>query len=703
MRVHELAKELGLSSKELLARLRGMDVDVKNHMSALDETAVERVRAQLGAPAPVAPAPAAEPKKPAPTPAAPPPEQKQPAKAKQAAPPAKPKPAAAAVAEPPAEKATVARTDKTIRVRGAVIVRELAEQLGMRPNQLISELMTMNIFASINERLDPKIAQKVVEKHGFVFEHEKRTAEHRPVIKKKAFEEEDEEPDRPEDLMPRAAVVTFLGHVDHGKTSLLDRIRKTAVVEDESGGITQHIGAYTIEVDGQPITFLDTPGHAAFTAMRARGANLTDIAVIVIAADDGVMPQTREALAHARAANVAIMVAVNKIDLPTANVNRVIQQLVELELTPEDYGGQTICCQVSAQTGDGIDHLLEMILLQAEILELKANPKRRARGYVVEAQLEPGMGPTAHLLVKNGTLNVGDAVFCGAYWGRVRALINDHGNMVRSAGPSMPVKCLGLSGVPEASEEFRVCATDKIARGVADSRQQSRAGQQQGPLQKRMSLEDLYQEVKDAGKLELRVILKTDVRGSLEAIEHALKEIQSDKISLSIIMSDVGNINVNDVMLASASNAVVLGFHVAKDGSVDAAAKREGVDIRLHSVIYELIDEIRESMTGMLGPELRERVIGHVAIKQVFDISKAGKVAGCLVSDGRVTAGCRARLKRGDDVRYEGAIVSLKHFQNSVSEVREGQECGIRLDNFSDFSEGDIIEMYDVEKIAQKL
>ena len=749
MRVHELSKELGLSSKELLEKLQAAGIEAKNHMSALDDAAVQRMRA-LKAPAATAtaaPAPAEAkphpPKAEAAKPAAPkpqaakPPPPKAPAAAhppapKVVAPAAKPEaprpPVSPKVAPPPAappKKAVSAPApvpvaakpetpepvapaaapaepaSKVLTLRGAVVVKELAEHLGLRPNQLIAEMMAMNVLASINERIDFKVAQKIAEKHGFVVEHEKKP-EHKPVGK--TLEQGEEEAEgRPEDLAQRPPVVTVLGHVDHGKTSLLDKIRHTSVAKGEFGGITQHIGASTVEHRGQQITFLDTPGHEAFTSMRARGANLTDIAVIVIAADDGVMPQTVEAIKHAQAAEVPILVAINKVDLPAANVDRVKQQLAGMNLTPEDWGGTVICCAVSAHTGKGINELLEMILLQSEMLELKANPKIRGRGYVIEAQLEPGMGPTANLLVTDGTLNVGDIVLCGPHWGRIRALINDHGVKVRSAAPATPVKCLGLAGVPGAGTEFRACVSDRHAREQAEARQaQMKAEQLSVP--KRASLDTLYQKMKDnEERLELRLILKTDVHGSLEAIGQSLREIKSDKVSVNILLAAVGNVTPNDVLLAKASDAVILGFHVAKEEGVVATAKREGVEIRLHSIIYELLDQVREAMTGMLSPIIRERVTGHAEILQLFTVSKGAAVAGCMVKDGKIGSRANARVQRQGDVIYEGSIVSLRRFQNDASEVTQGQECGIRLDNFTDFAPGDIIEAYESEKIAQQL
>jgi len=589
---------------------------------------------------------------------------------------------------------------KTILVKGSIVVRELAEQLGVKPNQLVADLMRLNVFASINEKLEISTVQKIAEKYGYTIDQEKKASEHRkePVL---GFGE-DEEDDRPEDLEPRSPVVTFLGHVDHGKTSLLDRIRNAAVAKGEFGGITQHIGAYTIDAPGGRITFLDTPGHAAFTAMRARGANLTDIAVIVIAADDGIMPQTKEAIMHARAAGVAIIVAINKIDLPGVDTMRVMQQLQGEDLAPEDWGGETICCRVSAETGEGMDHLLEMILLQSEMLELKGNPKRNARGYVIEALLEPGMGPTANLLITNGTLKVGDAIVCGAFWGRVRALIDDHGSKLRAAGPSTPVKCLGLSGVPEAGAEFRALTNDKKARGMAEQ-EQARIKNRQLTEPKKASLENIFAQLDEQDAQELKVIVKADTQGSVEAIVHSLNEINSDKVNLSFALAGTGNITNNDVMLASASNAVILGFHVAKDAGAEATAKHEGVEIQLHQVIYELIDTVKEAMTGLLKPLVEQVIMGSAEIKQVFNIGNAGKIAGCIVLKGIVRPRLRARVTRNNELIYDGTVQTLKHFQQEVPEVREAQECGIRLEKFADLEEGDLLEFYDLHEVQQTL
>ncbi len=676
MRVHELAKELNIPSKDLLESLHGLQVEAKNHMAALTAEQVALVRSSLGA-----------------KPEAVKPVQKQPSV--QAAKPADPVKTPPPPPPPPPEK-------KTILVRGPIIVKEFAEQLGMKPNLLIAELMTMNVFASINERVDLKIAQQLSEKHGFAFEHEKKVVEHKPVIKPV---EPVVEPavDRTEDLINRPPIVTFMGHVDHGKTSLLDKIRNTHVTQTENGGITQHIGAYTVKYRDQSITFLDTPGHAAFTAMRARGANLTDIAVIIIAADDGLMPQTKEAIQHAKAAGVCMMVAINKIDLRSANVDRVKRQLQQEGLAPEDWGGELVCCPVSATTGEGIDHLLEMILLQAEMLELKANSNRRAQGYVIEARLEAGMGPTANVLVKRGTLHVGDAMVCGPYWGRIKALINDQGIKVRTAGPSAAVKCLGLTDVPEPGEEFVIYSNDKAARSISEERMAQKRLDNISAGPKRLSLEDMLKQTPQQEKCELRVVLKTDVQGSLEAIQQALMGIKSDKVAMRIILGGVGNITGNDVLLASASNAIILGFHVGKEDGVGGMAKREGVEIRLYSVIYELLDNVRDAMTGLLEPITRENVIGHAEVRQRFEISKKGAVAGCMVKDGRVTSRSKVRVQRAGETLFAGSLLSLKRFQNDASEVREGQECGLRIDGFGDVQPGDILEFYEVEKIAQQL
>ena len=688
MRVHELSKKLGTTNKDLLERLRGIGAEVRTSSNSVTPEQEEQVRklyeeeARLAASPPPPPEPEPEPEEPAepePQPEEPPPE---------------PEPEPEARAEP-------------ILVKNFVIVKDLADYLSIKPNQLIAQLMSRNIFASINEKLEFKVAKEIAENFGVVLEQEKTAAEKKaaappppPQPEEQLHKQEVEEGD----LVPRPPVVTFLGHVDHGKTSLLDKIRRAHVVASEHGGITQHIGAYTVPYNDNKITFIDTPGHAAFTAMRARGANLTDIAVIIIAADDGIMPQTREAIQHARAANVSIMVAINKIDIPAANVDRVKQQLQREDLAPEDWGGQTIVCPVSAETGEGIDHLLEMILLQAEVMELQAVTKGPAQGFVVEARLEPGMGPTANVLVKQGTLKLGDAMVCGSYWGRIKALIGDTGTKIRTAGPSMAVKCLGLNNVPDAGAEFVAVENDRTARSIAEERTETKRQEKLGGAHRRpTSLDDLLRQTEITEKKTLNVVLKADVQGSMEAIVHSLSEIQSEKIDLVFILAGVGNITENDVVLASASDAIVLGFNVASESGANKAAKREEVEIRLYSIIYEMVDDIRQAMTGLLKPLSKETVIGQAEVRQTFDIGKTGRIAGCMMASGRVTSRSRARLKRGGDIVYEGTLSSLKRFQNDASEVREGQECGIRLDKHADYQAGDIIEFYEVQQVAQAL
>ena len=685
MRVHELAKELNVSSKDLMDAIHSvMRVELKNHMALLSPEQVTTMR-RLVAPQ-KAPAPAEV-------------TQVKPANEKPAS------PSAVEVTEKPlATEDEPAKSDsKTLHVKPPMVVRELAELMGMKPNMLITSLMGMNIFASINQKIELKVIQALAEKHGFKVELEKKAPKPPPPPAKKEAEAKPAA-DNAADLVLRPPVVAFMGHVDHGKTSLLDKIRNTKVAAGEDGGITQHIGAYTVQNKNSRITFLDTPGHEAFTKMRARGANLTDVAVIVIDAVDGMMPQTREAIQHAKAAGVTIMVAINKIDLRAANPDRVKQQLQAENLAPEDWGGTTICCPVSALTGEGVDNLLDMINLQAEVLELKANPRRKAEGYIIEAQLETGMGPTASLLVRNGTLKVGDAIIVGQHWGKIKALIDDQGRKVKEAGPSCAVKCLGLSGVPEAGAEFVVTENEKSARETADARTaEIREKSLASGQPKRASLESLLQKAESGEKKELNILIKSDVQGSIEAIQHIIDGIKSTKVGIKVLLTGVGNITNNDVLLASASDAVIIGFHVSTENGVNSLAKREGIEIKLYNIIYELMDDLKNIMTGLLEPILKETIHGQVDVKQVFDLGKKGKIAGCLVRSGKVTARSRARVRRHGDVIYEGMVANLRRFQNDASEVREGQECGIRLDRFGDFEPGDVLEMYEVEKIVQQL
>ncbi len=595
---------------------------------------------------------------------------------------------------------------QVITLKPPIIVRELAEKLGKKPFQLIADLIELKVMANVNQAIDEAIAQRLCAKHGFRFEAEKRERGAGIVHAPKKTVELDIE-DKPEDLKPRAPVVTIMGHVDHGKTTLLDAIRKSNVAEGEAGGITQHIGAYTIAVphperksELAQITFLDTPGHAAFSAMRARGANVTDVVVLVVAANDGVMPQTLEALSHAQAAKVPIIVAINKCDHPAANAMKVRQQLQERGLVPDDWGGNTVFCEVSGLTKAGVPHLLEMILLQAELIELKANPNRRAKGNVIESGLAPG-GPTATVLVRKGTLRVGDVIICGPFYGKVRALINEENKRLKEAGPSVAVKVLGLNGVPEAGIEFSVLEDEKAARELAAQRMEE-ARELSKEARAKVTLENLFQTLAENQAKVLKVVVKADTQGSVEAICDALRKIESDKVALEIIHSAVGTITESDVLLASASKGVILGFHTRIDGGASEVAKREGVQIKLYSIIYELIDQVKEGMAGLLEPILKEVVIGSAEVKKVFELSKGGSVAGCSITSGRIVRG-KVRIMRRKNLVYEGATQSLRRFQDEVNEVRAGMECGIRIDGFNEFQVGDVIEAYTVEKIAQKL
>jgi translation initiation factor IF-2 len=595
---------------------------------------------------------------------------------------------------------------KIISLKPPIIVRDLAEKVGVKAYKILHDLMELGVFANLNQAVDEKVAGFLAARYGFRFEVERREKGagqvHAPVRKVEVDLE-----DKLEDLKPRPPVITIMGHVDHGKTTLLDVIRKSDVAAREAGGITQHIGAYTIMVphpertkELQQLTFLDTPGHAAFSAMRARGANVTDIVILVVAASEGVMPQTVEALNHAKAAKVPIMVAVTKCDLPAANPLRVRQQLQEHGLVAEEWGGETIFVDVSAQAKKGIDQLLSMLVLQSEVLELKANYKRRAKGNVVESGLEPG-GPTATVLVRKGTLKLGDIIICGEYYGRTRALINEEGQRLKEAGPSVAVKVLGLNGVPEAGLEFSVVENERTARDMAEEREQQNkiAGRERGP---RVTLENLLSVIEQQSAKVLKVVVKGDTQGSVEAIVEALMKIESTKVSLEIVHSAVGTITESDVLLAASCKGIIFGFHTRQDNGVPAAAKREGVQIKQYEIIYELIDEVRSAMAGLLDPELKEVTIGSAEVRQIFDLSKGGRVAGCMVQNGRIVKG-KARIVRRKEVIHDGILQTLRRYQDEVAEVRSGLECGIRVSSFEEIQAGDIIEAYTVEKVAQQL
>jgi translation initiation factor IF-2 len=609
---------------------------------------------------------------------------------------------AAAPAEPVLEETESG--EKIIHLKPPIIVRDLANAIGLKPFQLIKELMELNVFANLTQAVDASVAEKICKAHGFVFEKEKRhkgEGVHKPEPVKPP-EEVKPAPKPVDELTARAPIVTFMGHVDHGKTSLLDYIRNARVAQGESGGITQHIGAYTIEREGSKITFLDTPGHEAFTAMRARGANVTDIVVLVVAANDGLMPQTIEAISHARAAKATIIVAINKIDLPGANVDRVKTQLQENGLAPVDWGGDIEVCPVSALKGTGMDHLIETISLQAEVLELKASSTVEPRCTVIEAQMESGRGPTGTVIVREGTLKVGQAFICGKHWGKVKALIDDQGRNIKEAGPATPVKILGFqSGMPAAGDELRVMKNEKDARAISEERTEGERRQKLAAPQ-RATLENLFATMADGQKPKLKIVLKTDVQGSLEAVSNSLTQIESKKVDLEIVHGAVGPISESDALLASASNCVVIGFNTKVENSAANAAKREGVQIKLFSIIYELIDQVKDAMAGLLAPESREVIIGHAEVKQVFELTK-GIVAGCAVTDGRIARNARARVLRRRQPIYDGGLSTLRRFQDDVKEVRSGLECGIKLGDFNEYEVGDIIESYTLEKVAQKL
>ena len=637
-------------------------------------------KAEVVTPTPPAPAPTLPAEKPAPAPA----------------------PAATAPDVTPEE---IIDESKVIQMKPPIQVRDLATRLNLKPFQLIHELMEMNVFATLNQNIEEAVAKKICEKRGFVFLAEKRKeggGVHKvaPVV-----EPPKAKPVPSANLKPRPPIVTFMGHVDHGKTSLLDAIRRAKVAAGEAGGITQHIGAYTVQRNNHSITFLDTPGHEAFTAMRARGANVTDIVVLVVAADDGIKPQTLEALRHAQAAKVTIMVAINKVDLPNANLDKVKGQLQELGLAPEEWGGQTVVCEVSATKGTGIEKLLEMIALQSEVLELRADPTGNARARVIETQIETGRGPTATVLVQHGCLKVGDSFVCGPHQGKVKALLDDAGNAIKTAGPSIPTRIIGLSGAPSPGEEVVVVSSEREARTIVEERQEAQRATRlaAGPgAPTGVTLENLFASIADGQKKCLRVVLKGDVQGSVEAIVEAIRKIQSQKVTLEIILSTIGPISESDILLAKASGAVVIGFNTKTDNSAANAAKREGIQIKLFSIIYELVDQVKEAMTGLLDPELRESPLGNALVKKVFELSKF-MVAGSQVQSGRITKSGRARVIRKKQPIYDGAVVTLKRFQEDVPEVRQGLECGIRLGNFDEYEEGDIIECYQLEKVPQTL
>jgi translation initiation factor IF-2 len=590
---------------------------------------------------------------------------------------------------------TVPRASKrVIRISEVVTVADLARSMGIKAGEVLKKLLDMGMMATINQALDHDTAALVASEFEYQVEN--------VAIDVEQMLETEQEVSGEESRAPRAPVVTMMGHVDHGKTSLLDAIRSTDVASGEAGGITQHIGAHTVDVGGRQVTFLDTPGHEAFTAMRARGAKVTDIVVLVVAADDGIMPQTIEAISHARAAEVPIIVAVNKIDKAGANAERVKQDLGNHGLAPEEWGGDTIVVPVSAKTREGIPQLLEMILLQADVLDLKASADRLAKGTIIEARLDRGRGPVATVLVQEGKLHPGDAFVCGSEYGRVRAMVDDKGRRIESAGPSTPVEILGLGGVPEAGDTFVALQDDQKARQVAEHR---RAKQREAEMAKtaKVSLDDLYQQIQTGEVKELKVVLKADVQGSVEATSEALRRLSTDDVRLTIMHGSVGAITESDVLLASTYNGIVIGFNVRPEPKAAARAERDGVDIRLYTVIYEAVNDVRDALEGLLEPTFQERTLGRVEVRQTFQVSGIGQVAGCFVADGKVQRGAKARLLRDHVVVHEGKIATLRRFKDDVREVSAGYECGLSLEGYQDVKVGDVVEPYEVEAVARRL
>lgn len=583
-------------------------------------------------------------------------------------------------------------TPEKITYSDTLTVSDLADKLNKEPAEIIKKLMFLGVMATKNQDLDDDAVELIC--NEFNVEAEKVVILEDTDLDKYIME------DKEEDLMERPPVVTIMGHVDHGKTTTLDSIRNTKVTAGEAGGITQHIGAYQVEVGGKKITFLDTPGHAAFTSMRSRGAQVTDIAILVVAADDGVMPQTVEAINHAKAAEVPIIVAVNKMDKESANPDRVMQELTEYELIPEDWGGSTIFVNISALKNEGIDDLLEMVLLVSEVEELKANPKANATGTVIEAELDKGRGSVATLLVQNGTLHVGDSLVVGNTFGRVRAMINDTGKRVEMAGPSMPVEITGLQDVPQAGDRFVVFDDEKKSRQIGEARQQEAIAANRNE-QTKVSLDDLFEQIKQGEMKELNIIIKADVQGSAEALSSSLQKIDVEGVKINIIHTGVGAITESDIILASASNAIVIGFNVRPDANAKGSAEREKVDVRLHRVIYKAIEEIESAMKGLLDPEFEEKIIGQVEVRETYKVSKVGTIAGCYVTDGKVTRDAGVRIIRDGVVLYEGEIDTLRRFKDDVKEVAKNYECGITVTNFNDIKVGDTMEAFVMEEIER--
>ncbi|MGG7057650.1 translation initiation factor IF-2 [Clostridium tertium] len=676
IRVYELAKELEISSKELIELLMNeFSVDVKNHMSVIEDEDAELIKELIG--------------------------ETDAAKNKTIV--DEYEEILAEEVNNQAKKKKKKKTDESagaigeggsgvVEIGETITVKELAEKLGKPSADVIKTLIFTGVMAGINQEIDFATAEKVCEKYECL------------VAKKEEKEElevvEDEEIVE-ENLVKRPPIVTVMGHVDHGKTSLLDAIRKANVTAHEAGGITQHIGAYTVNLNGEKLTFLDTPGHEAFTAMRARGAQVTDVVILVVAADDGIMPQTKEAINHCKAADVPMIVAINKIDRPGANIDRVKQELTEYELVAEDWGGDTICVPVSAKTGENLEQLLEMVLLTAEMAELKADPKRKAKGTVIEAKLDKGRGAVATLLIQNGTLHVGDSILVGSTYGRIRAMFDDKGKSIKSAGPSIPVEILGLSEVPAAGDRFTVVKDEKTARNMAEARKQ-KIKDESFHSANRVSLEDLYSQIQEGTVKELGIIVKADVQGSVQAIKQSLEKLSTEDVKVRVIHGGVGAITETDVTLATASNALLIGFNVRPDSNATAVADKDGVEIKTYRIIYDAIEDVKSAMIGMLDPEYKEVINGKAEVRMVYKISNIGTIAGCYVIDGKILRNSEVRIIRDGIVIFESTLASLKRFKDDAKEVNSGYECGLSVDKFNDIKEGDIIESFSMQAVERK-
>ena len=705
LRVYELAKELDITSKELVAMLaEEFDIVVKNHMSVVEEEDANLIKELLGKAAAgtaAAVVPAAETVTPEAAQAA--------AEAEASAAAAKAKSIIEVYEDQIAEQVNNQAkkkkrgrrdeerqgTDKAVDIitmGETIVVKELADKLGKPYNEVIKSLIMNGVMAAINQEVDFETAAKVAEQYNVMVD--------RAEVQVLGNELLDEEISDEANLVKRPPIVTVMGHVDHGKTSLLDAIRSAHVTDQEAGGITQHIGAYTVNLQGEKLTFLDTPGHEAFTQMRARGSQITDIVILVVAADDGIMPQTRESISHCKAAGVPMVVAINKMDKPQANADRVKQELTEFGMISEDWGGDTIMVEVSAKARTNIDKLLEMVLLTAEIMELKADPKRRAKGTVVEAELDKGRGPVATLLVQNGTLSVGDSILVGNTYGRIRAMFDDKGKKIKSAGPSIPVEVLGLSDVPQAGDRFSEIKDEKTARAMAAARVQKERAKSQSSG--RMSLEDLYSQISEGHVQELPLIVKADVQGSVEALKGSLEKLSTDEVKVRVIHGGAGAINETDIMLAAASNAIIMSFNVRPDSNAQALAEREKVEIKNYRIIYNAIDDVRAAMIGMLVPDVKEVVLGQAECRQIYKISAIGTIAGAYVLSGKIVRNAQIRLIRGGVVILEGQLASLKRFKDDVKEVAAGYECGLSIERYNDLKEGDIVEAFEMKEVKRK-